>query len=378
MRGCTDSTSLGYLSTATIDDGSCRPKVPGCSDAASLNFDSLANTEAPCVYTIRGCTDSTAINYVSQANTDDGGCVMPIVGCMSPGASNFDSTANIDIGDGVDIGGTSRSCRYDFLGCADSHSLNYLSSATVDDGSCIPLVLGCTAQYADNYDSTANALGPLPNNVCRFPHFGCTSSTAVNFDPTATRDDGTCRAGVRGCTFPAAANYDPLANINDGSCEFAPIGCTDSGALNYNSKARDPVPFDGGASLLAPSYRYILEGINRHRDTHCAGGLQWDLDLATRAQTFATTCPIGPSAEAAGGAIGELSFEWTSSAELTTLFNSLSLTQTEKYQGLGRIVSDTWYAGVVDYPFPAPPVEPSLDGFDRWSSFTQMVWMNHQ
>ena len=228
-------------------------------------------------------------------------------------------------------------------------------------------LLGCTAQDAENYDSAANALLP---GACRFPIFGCTSSTAVNYDPTATRDDGTCRAGVRGCTFPAATNYNPQANINDGSCEFAPIGCTNSAALNYNSLARDPVDFDGGASLLAPAYRYLLEGINRHRDTHCGGGLQWDTDLATRTQAFATTCPAGPSAEAASGALGELSFLWTSSAELTAIFASLSLTPTEKYQGLGRIVSDAWHAGVVDYPFPASG-EPDLTHFDRWSSFTQ-------
>ena len=56
--------------------------------------------------------------------------------------------------------------------------------------------------------------------------FGCTDPTAVNYDSTATIDDGSCIAGVYGCTDPAAINYFPGANLDDGSCCYV-AGCTD-------------------------------------------------------------------------------------------------------------------------------------------------------
>ena len=41
-------------------------------------------------------------------------------------------------------------------GCTDPLAFNYYWGATIDDGSCIPIVLGCTDTLALNYDSTAN------------------------------------------------------------------------------------------------------------------------------------------------------------------------------------------------------------------------------
>ena len=41
----------------------------------------------------------------------------------------------------------------DIFGCSDPISINYNSSATIDDGSC--LYSGCTEISAINYDSTA-------------------------------------------------------------------------------------------------------------------------------------------------------------------------------------------------------------------------------
>jgi len=54
------------------------------------------------------------------------------------------------------------------------------------------------------------------------PTYGCTDSTALNYDPLANVDDGSCTYPVSGCTDPLANNYDPLAVIDDGSCTFDP------------------------------------------------------------------------------------------------------------------------------------------------------------
>jgi hypothetical protein len=46
---------------------------------------------------------------------------------------------------------------------------------------------------------------------------GCTDPIALNFDPTATIDAGTCIYGVRGCMDSSASNFDPQATVHDQS-----------------------------------------------------------------------------------------------------------------------------------------------------------------
>jgi arylsulfatase A-like enzyme len=44
---------------------------------------------------------------------------------------------------------------------------------------------------------------------------GCTNPEAVNYDPDAENDDGSCIAAVAGCMDTAYEEYDPDANVND-------------------------------------------------------------------------------------------------------------------------------------------------------------------
>jgi uncharacterized protein YuzB (UPF0349 family) len=95
-------------------------------------------------------------------------------------------------------------------GCMDSNALNYEATATVDDGSCdFP---GCTNEEADNFDLSAT----FDDGSCLLA--GCTDSTAFNFDPLATYQGVPCI--FLGCTDFNALNFNPTANENDGSCIF--------------------------------------------------------------------------------------------------------------------------------------------------------------
>ena len=109
----------------------------------------------------------------------------------------------------------------------DSEGCNYNEDANTPDGSC---------WYAEEYydcdgvclvdtdgDGTCDAL----------EIFGCTDSTAFNYDSSATENDGSCIAVVEGCINASALNYDSSANTDDGSCCYI-SGCTDSTAFNYN------------------------------------------------------------------------------------------------------------------------------------------------
>ena len=76
---------------------------------------------------------------------------------------------------------------------------------------------------------------------------GCIDSTAYNYDPSATNNDGSCCYNA-GCTDPSALNYDSVACYNDGSCTYPVYGCTDSIATNYDPTA---TANDGSCCYLA-------------------------------------------------------------------------------------------------------------------------------
>ena len=271
--GCTDPLYLQFWTqgfTADYDDGSCVDlAVYGCMNPTSFNYDSLANIDdGSCIGVVLGCMDDgividydgdglPALNYNPLANTEDGSCITKVFGCMDPTMFNYDPLANVD----------NNSCIPFIYGCMDTTMFNYDPLAnTQPANSCVPFIYGCMddGQGNDfngdglpalNYDATANTNQVSATDVsdpCVAQVFGCTDSTAFNYDPLANVDNGTCIATVYGCTdeydfqgylyttYPnylpgfstvVVDNYDPLANTDDGSCLYYDI-TTVTGAGN--------------------------------------------------------------------------------------------------------------------------------------------------
>ena len=118
-----------------------------------------------------------------------------------------------------------------FCGCTEDEAINYDPAADYDDGSCIFGIAGCTESSACNFDPEAT----LNDGSCQFPEEG------FNCDGTCVNDvdnDGVCDEDeVLGCTNPSALNFDAEATEDDGSCEEN--GCTYELANNYNPAATD-------------------------------------------------------------------------------------------------------------------------------------------
>lgn len=132
----------------------------------------------------------------------------------------------------------------EIIGCTYLDAMNYNESATLDDGSCV---------Y------------PEPD----VPILGCMYSDALNYNSLATEDDGSCRYPVvpdpiLGCMYLGAFNFNSNATKDDGSCVYDSdgdgildnleiIGCSDSIAMNYDINATDE-----GICYFEPEYMMEL------------------------------------------------------------------------------------------------------------------------
>ena len=272
VYGCMDSTSLNYNPLANTDNGSCIPIIYGCTNPLAFNYDSTATIDdGSCIATVYGCTDPTSFNYDPNANVDNGTCIY--LGCTDATACNYDSTANVDNGGCMyppqyydcnyvcleDTDGDGICDSLEIPGCMNPLSINYNPNATDDDGSCIPYVYGCTDSTAFNYNPLANTddgscipivtgcTDPIMFNYnpnantddgsCIPIVYGCMDNTMFNYDPNANVDNGSCIPFIYGCMDSTSFNYDPLANTDNGTCIPVIYGCTDPSAFNYNPLA---------------------------------------------------------------------------------------------------------------------------------------------
>lgn len=172
---------------------------------------------------MQGILPSVATNFNPDATVYDGSCTFIRVGCMDSTALNYDPGAEQP--DDVNY-----ACVAKVAGCIDPNALTFNSEANVLDASqCTYAPTGCTSPAAANYDSAAI----VDSGTCIF--LGCTASNAYNFDPSATFDDGNCSIPISGCTDSIAENYYSRAALDDGSCVIA--GCTDSGHPDFDESA---------------------------------------------------------------------------------------------------------------------------------------------
>jgi len=178
-----------------------------------------------CEPIVYGCMDTLAYNYNSLANTTDTCYYMP--GCTNSSYLEYYTQGYVA---GIDDG----SCITEAIwGCTDTTAFNYDSIANIDNGGCVAVIFGCMQPLAFNYNPNAN----MDDGSCVPFIYGCTDPTMFNFNASANTDDGSCLPYVFGCTDSTMFNFNPLANADNNSCVPYIYGCTDPSMLNYNPDA---------------------------------------------------------------------------------------------------------------------------------------------
>ena len=380
IPGCTDASAANHNPSATLDDGSCIPGVPGCVIPSASNYNQAANiNDDSCVFEPSGCTDSSAINYDSAAVreiTDPSVLTAGVTGvplellqehnylraqhcalglgwdnALATAARTYALTCPTQVSVGVSSGSYGESivlgnygardavrqwysgvvaysgqpnsasaeytqlvwksslrlgcavieptstcsqrvtvcryspggnyvsgfaqnvqsadsctrfpgCIYPVVGCMAPSALNYDSTATTEQGAfCEYRVVGCMDPTAINYLASANV-----DSGCISTIPGCMSPTADNYNADATVSDGSCTYTIRGCTDPSAFGYNPAATVDDGSCQPIRTGCTAPTADNYDSAANRLLPgscrFEMNGCMNSNAINYNSMAIN--------------------------------------------------------------------------------------------------------------------
>jgi hypothetical protein len=186
--------------------------VIGDLQFGNFGTSSLGLNVEGCVAEYLGCTDPLALNYNPNANTDDGGCQYPI-DCEGGYIAQLYVCA---FGNGNEIG-------LNIVNIADSSSVitvNGLNNGAIeyfdiclDPNGCYEVQMsnevGANGWYG-GYFWITGLNGQLINESL---------DANTNYE-TAQFSGGTDGCPVRGCTDETAINYDPAANDDDGSCIY--------------------------------------------------------------------------------------------------------------------------------------------------------------
>ena len=108
-------------------------------------------------------------------------------------------------------------------GCYTLNAVDYFGDgwnggvvSLLNDDNGVFLIADLPSGSAQTYTFGVNS-----EDCAEVPTSGCTDPNAVNFNPNAIEDDGTCfYPTIPGCTDVEALNFNPEATFDDGSCEY--------------------------------------------------------------------------------------------------------------------------------------------------------------
>ena len=218
--------SNGVMDCTDCEGQTWTSQIPGCLDCPNCsNFGgNLPNPPTQDDGSCLGCTDSNASNYEPNADIDDGSCI----NVPPPITYNCYSGLCEDPGDGSGIHASLSNC---------------ITSPECDRWKCVttqqPLSLQEQLGLSDKPTKDTGPGVPMPTNTdCYQCTVGEYDEASQTWDPKCihlNEEDCTeeCNPPPTGCTDPLALNYNPNAQVDDGSCEYQ-TGCEEEPNGNEN------------------------------------------------------------------------------------------------------------------------------------------------
>jgi len=189
-----------------------RPLMAGCMLTGDAMYDPMAE-----VHVLDYCQNKQALPIALQ-------------GCMLPAAVNFNPMAKQSI-----------NCHFATLGCTDSNALKYNPEATIDDGSCLAKVRGCTV-HDEPYEGVEAATPAYRSGFYGSKYRSVASQGAFSINPTGRQDEGPFLPDPDDFIGKAVKSFLPSANVlhdpnGHSMCVVAVEGCMDSNSKNYDPLA---------------------------------------------------------------------------------------------------------------------------------------------
>ena len=271
--GCMDETACNYDPEAIYDDGSCA-EIDECGDCGGSGPLPGYDCEGNCITgetLVVEMLDSYGDGWNGNNLIINGTSLTIENGSSGNGVVCYDSSINcIDVtcnggtwqsevswtisdengnqllSGGAPFDGNIGNCggASNVLGCTDELALNYNPLATENDGSCEydqSDLLDCQGQDYSGYESW------LGDGYCDDGTYGIYFN-CEQFD----FDNGDCDIIIDygACTDPNALNFDPNATFDDGSCQYNNSDCTEQYDAGFYDAQSIPITLNEGWNMI--------------------------------------------------------------------------------------------------------------------------------
>jgi len=219
---------------------------------------------APCAPPTGGCLDSLATNYDPTSAWDDGSCIYPpCTGLDTMWVETF-----------CDIGNNKVWFRWSNMPNPNCRMAFYTKSDN-------PNNLGNNwYPYPGNFSNTGLIYSNQQPNTT---YYFLGQLTDGSYTDTLSITTGECNVG---CTDPTALNYNPWANVDDGSCQMPPANCASGESNIVVTVIPDTYPeetswdiIDTNGTVLATSPSYGITGVPVVTETCVPNGTVIEFNL---------------------------------------------------------------------------------------------------
>ena len=221
---------------------------------------------APCAPPTGGCLDPLATNYDSTSAFDDGSCIYPPCGGLDTlWGEWYCNVANITL--------------WYHWSAGPNPNCQMLSYTRSDDPNNL-WGYGNVYPFPANWPNTGFiSSNKQPNTTYYFQGMLADSSLT----DTIVLTTGECNVG---CTDPLALNYNPWANIDDGTCQMPPANCVNGESNIVVTVIPDTYPEEtswtitnSNGTVLAGDSNYVTTGIPVITEVCIADGTVIDFNL---------------------------------------------------------------------------------------------------